>query len=249
MHSQNKFNLLLIHDDGRAFKFRISGRTMQFGIVASLVLILGGICGIWFGSVLWQENRKLNRIERNLQQEMAELNVQVERLQNMELLYKRSKSQTAETYPIAVISPEPIAADEDDDLPPDTHPETIHVMQRPDIMANPDLSEINTKAVRVVNMSVRISSERTLISMDLHNDTQSQLSGNAVFSFISENGDHMPLSYEDQYFRISRFKKVVATTTLPATGGNISNAALLVEIKSSDGTLMFRKLYPFTSSP
>ena len=98
---------------------------------------------------------------------------------------------------------------------------------------------------RIDNVSTRLSGNTRLrISIDLHNTSGSQLAGKTLFALVDEQNIRTPLEHDDQSFRISHYKKVVANVNIPPSISDASKTRLLVEVLHSDGNVLLRKLFP-----
>jgi hypothetical protein len=114
-----------------------------------------------------------------------------------------------------------------------------------DAPPDPDKMPVDSNQVRVDAVSALLSKDRRLrVSMDLYNESGRQIAGTLSFFLLTVDEARTPLPHSDAAFRISRLKKFASIITIPDAVGDLTNAALIVEVVSSDKTLLFRQLYP-----
>lgn len=110
-----------------------------------------------------------------------------------------------------------------------------------------DVSPINNGQARIEDVQAQVSPQGKIrVTFSLSNaDTSKQLAGHVVMVAIDGKGVGHDLSIpaEAADFRISRFKKIVASARLPQglSSGDISLVA--IEIRSGD-TIVFRDAFP-----
>ncbi|WCB46321.1 hypothetical protein [Nitratidesulfovibrio vulgaris] len=111
-----------------------------------------------------------------------------------------------------------------------------------------DISPINNGQARVDDVQVQISPQGKIrVTFSLSNgDTSRQLAGHVVFVAIDGKGTGHDLAIpaEAADFRISRFKKIVASARLPQGLSSGDIALVAIEIRSGD-TIVFRDAFPF----
>lgn len=261
MKNKGKFSILLIHDDGEAYRYRISRAMLRGILLTGFLLVLLGCFGTWVGLENWTKSRDMAQSERRLQQELAELKVEVERLSNIEELITRSKSNKAdmamgligqaisESVPPGQAPGQNIVATPGNGTP--AQPDEPNAASSPVPAAGDtpplpaELAPLESKMTRIDNVSTRLSGNTRLrISIDLHNTSGSQLAGKTLFALVDEQNIRTPLEHDDQSFRISHYKKVVANVNIPPSISDASKTRLLVEVLHSDGNVLLRKLFP-----
>ena len=231
-------------------------------LLTGFLLVLLGCFGTWVGLENWTKSRDMAQSERRLQQELAELKVEVERLSNIEELITRSKSNKAD------MAMGLIGQAISESAPPEQAPgQNLMATPGNGTAAQPgeannassplpaagdtppplpaELAPLESKMTRIDNVSTRLSGNTRLrISIDLHNTSGSQLAGKTLFALVDEQNIRTPLEHDDQSFRISHYKKVVANVNIPPSISDASKTRLLVEVLHSDGNVLLRKLFP-----
>lgn len=93
-HSDSRYSLLLMRDDGHVKRIRVSPLALRL-LVAGLFLlpVLTGL-GTWAAVSFWQGNTALVDSNRLLERELKEARVELERLSNLETLLRRSAPET-----------------------------------------------------------------------------------------------------------------------------------------------------------
>jgi len=104
--------------------------------------------------------------------------------------------------------------------------------------------------VRINGFSALLSKDRRLrVRMDLYNESGRQLVGTLSYFVLTVDETRTPLPHPDAAFRISRLKKFVSNLVIPDSVGDLTNAALVVEVTNAEKLLLFRKFYQLTSAP
>lgn len=110
-----------------------------------------------------------------------------------------------------------------------------------------DVSPINNGQARIDDVQAQVSPQGKIrVTFSLSNaDTSKQLSGHVVMVAIDTKGAGHDLSIpaEAADFRISRFKKIVASARLPQGLSNSDISLVAIEIRSGD-TIVFRDAFP-----
>lgn len=254
-----KFSLILMHDDGKAHRFRVG----KFFFVVLLFLLLslpvfGGL-GVWVGWNAWQFQQKWQAEQHALELSYADCRLQAERLSNIVRLAGLSTETTGAipAAPTSASMPSDTASTLASSSPvtaPYPPPAVQPLPSTPEPAVDARLDEaanLDAGVVRLENLLAREQDGRKLrISLDLYNakPNAGQISGKITFALIDPDGQQHPLDYEDTAFRITRFKKVLVPATLPPALTGADNSALIVTVAADDGTVFLRKIFPVERS-
>ena len=99
MSPVNKYSLILMHDDGRTRRLRVRAGFFRLLVALLVFLAVAGGVGIWIGWQAWQYRQTWQEDRYNLERELAECKVRLERLSNMEALYERSRMAVVSVPP------------------------------------------------------------------------------------------------------------------------------------------------------
>lgn len=267
MKATGKFSLILMHDDGQTRRIRLSRGFFRFMLCMLFLLPVFGTLGMWTGYVSWQAGQQWEAERHVLVTQINETKVALERLANIEELYKRA--EVALPARITETSTEPLISDsktpdmKNGAKPAETgtpSPGTA-VSSGPATPLTPGAGNVDSAAevdsqlivdtgvVRVENVVPRLVDPRRLrIAVDLYNaePTGQQLSGKVHFSLLTAEGQEVKLSIDDAPFRISRFKKIVTSAALPTALNSTTNAVIKLEVFVDD-SMVYRNLYPVES--
>lgn len=259
----SKFSLILMHDDGKAHRVRVGKFFFLVLTVLLLVLpILGGF-GIWTGLNAWQYLQEWQLQQRTLEQALAECRLQAERLSNVVRLAGLS-TETNGAVPAVATAPSPSVADTSPagtapavSPAPATAPAPPPAVQplpsAPDLAPEPrpeEIPTIDTGVLRLENVVARGQDSRKLrVSLDLYNakPNAGMISGELTFALIDHDGKVHALDHDNTAFRITRFKKVLVTATVPDELASSDNAALLITATADDDEPLLRKIFPVES--
>lgn len=256
MKASPKCSLILMRDDGHTRRVRLSQRLLRLLCVLLVLLPFFGVGGLWLGYETWRFQQEWDEERRALTDRLNENKLALERLGNIEALYKRTVGGAiVPSGPEGAASPRPAGAAEKPGDSAAAPPATGSAPQTAAPPGDGGIHEIDnqlivdTGVVRIENVVPRLVDPRKLrITVDLYNAEPAgqQLSGQVRFYVLTGEGQEWKLNSDDAQFRISRFKKVVATSSLPGTLNDAANAAVKIEVLVSDA-VVYRKLYPIES--
>ena len=246
------YSLLLMRDNGRAYRFRFGLRLFRAlcGTALLLPLLLGGIG--WLGWHLYHDNAVLNGQLRRLEEENKTLTSTIRRLSNLERLLDMSEnaklsalqSQQAKLK-AAAQGPMPL------EVPPPENPKDqtqdailLDVAQSPQASATP---AVDLKSVGVENLRIRRQGTTLHVALDLHNILQkSQIGGQVSCILKGPTGESflLELPKDVSVFRISRFKRVSFATPLPTVARGFAASTLILEISLEERGIVYRNEYP-----
>lgn len=90
MMTDEKYSLLLMRDDCRVRRLRVSPLALRLLTVSLVLLPLLAAFGVWAGFSFWQANRALVSQNQSLDRDLKEARVELERLSNLESLLRSS---------------------------------------------------------------------------------------------------------------------------------------------------------------
>ncbi|MEG6504787.1 hypothetical protein V6B97_03975 [Nitratidesulfovibrio sp. 1201_IL3209] len=90
MMTDEKYSLLLMRDDCRVRRLRVSPLALRLLTISLVLLPLLAAFGVWAGFSFWQANRALVGQNQSLDRELKEARVELERLSNLESLLRGS---------------------------------------------------------------------------------------------------------------------------------------------------------------
>lgn len=90
MMTDEKYSLLLMRDDCRVRRLRVSPLALRLLTISLVLLPLLAAFGVWAGFSFWQANRALVSQNQSLDRELKEARVELERLSNLESLLRNS---------------------------------------------------------------------------------------------------------------------------------------------------------------
>ncbi len=238
-----KLSLILMDDDGATRRYRVRRSTVRFFIFMTFFLPV--VCGgLIYGSYLLYEKNLALEYDNKLKVEQAvKYEAEIEKLSNLEAIRQSEiealKATINKKEDDALIahesqSSEPVNSDE--------------VEAPKEEKALEEYLPVDSGIVSLENVSARlIEGKKLRLSIDLHNATQSQISGGVVLYVLSSQGQRSPLDLSNSDYKIVKMKKIVSAVTIPNSIGNMTNASLMVEVLDSTGKIIHRQLFPIES--
>ena len=253
MTSKEKCCLLLMRDDGRTRRWRVSlclFRALCCTVIL-LPLLLG--CAGWMIWNLYEDNTDLHIQQRQLEQENKTLSAALRRLSNLEqlldmpdhakLLALQNQQTMLKVAELDSLPPE---------VPPQENPKDQNQADAISLEATPSSPPSSTpvidmRLIGVENVHARRLGDKLRIALDLHNTQQkNQLSGHVLCTVKSMRGEPVFLEIPKDIasFRINRFKRAVFAPTLPAAMRNLPELTVTLEIHLEDRGVAYRNEYP-----
>ena len=259
MSAGEKYSLLLMRDDGRTLRWRISLRFFRaLCFTVALLPLLLGVAG-WLAWVLYDDNTALIAHMRQLEQENKTVNAAFRRLANLEqlldmpdnarLLALQNQQAKVKAAEHGALSPE---------IPPQ---ENIKEQNQGDAIsleaaAPPQPAAAPTVDMRLIGVenvhARRLGNNSLRIALDLINSQQkNQLAGHVSCTVKSETSEGVLLEIprEVSSFRINRFKRAVFAPALPAAMRNLPALTVLIEINLEERGIVYRNEYPVEYAP
>lgn len=227
--SESKYSVLFMRDDASVKRYRIRPFWLKFFFWFQLLLVAVACGGAWVGYTFWQERSSLIAEKIDLEQHLHEAEIQLERLDNIQKILKSYDPRELQSLLSATPSEEP--------APP----------KQPDIDLNQIFTHVDTREVKVDNLQARHNGSNVTLSFELNNlQTSKQLAGVVDISLFGTDGkQYIPqTNRNDLVFQIQRFKRIRTSFNLPKELSKDSVFGVRLEIKGSQGEMIFRETYP-----
>jgi hypothetical protein len=220
----SNFSVLFMRDGSDVKSFRVSPRRLKLllwiaGVAALLVTIALAV-----GLRSFVGYRLLLNERRSLESSLAEAQVNLERLGNLDKIQKsQGKDAGAAKGPAA------------DKASPAT--------------AQRVFSLVNTGAMTVENFRGQVGSQSVNVTFDLNNRGSGALSGDIRLLLLRNDGSLTTLDVpsQDLTYQIQRFKRISTSAPVPEGLTRREALGLRIEIKTSEGELIFGETYALGS--
>ncbi len=94
MAQPGKYTVLVMHDNGKTRRYRISTRLLHTLLVFFLLLPFVAGAAIWFGYTNWQKNSLLASTNQTLMEDLAKSEMELHRLANLETFLAENEPRT-----------------------------------------------------------------------------------------------------------------------------------------------------------
>lgn len=230
MSKDEKLNLIIMRDDSRVRRYRVRLSWFRFFLYAQIVLLLAAGLGAYGGFTYWVKKLELSQSNAALREEISEMQMQLERLQNIEEILKTNDPEEIQALFSSV------------------------TRERASLAQNPvDLLEIFTatdlQMAGVGNLQIRRTGDGLRLSFELNNLTDKTISGTTLVYFITKDATVIQAQGKDSElnFEIQRFRKINAMLHLPPGLTVDEIFALRVSIANSKGESIFIQTYLFAN--
>ena len=223
MTKDTNFSVLFMRDDSDVRSFRVSPRRLKLLLWILGVLALVVVVGLAVGVRSFVGYRVLLSERRSLESSLAESQVALERLGNIDKIQKS----------LGLKEPGKVLSEEK------ASPATS---QRA-------FAKINTGAITVENFRGQVTSQALNVSFDLNNRAAAALSGDIRLLLLRNDGSLVELEApaQDLTFQIQRFKRISTSARIPDGLVRREALGLRIEIKTSDGDLILGETYALGS--
>lgn len=221
MTKDSNFSVLFMRDDSDVKTFRVSPRRLKLLLwvtgVAALLMVIALVVGLRS----FVGYRALLNERRDLESSLADAQVNLERLGNLD---KIQKSQGLSKDPGAKGQAEAKAA-----------PGSA---QRAFVL-------VNTGAMTVENFRGQVTGQTLSVTFDLNNRASGSLSGDIRLLLLRSDGSLTPLNVpaQDLSYQIQRYKRISTSAPIPEGLTRREALGLRIEIKTSEGDLIFGETY------
>ncbi len=220
----SSYSVLFMRDDADVKTLRVSPRRLKLLLWLSLGLTVVVLVGLIVGLRSFVGYRSLLSERRDLEVQLAEAQVNLERLGNL------SKIQNGADTPKGKDAPKP--------------------QEKPSQPLARAFTKINAGTIAVENFKVQLSGTSLTTSFDLNNRAQGSASGGISLLLLRSDGTLTELevpSASDVTYQIQRFKRISATARTPEGLTRREALGLRVEIKNSDGEVILGETYSLGS--
>ena len=223
-----KYNVLFMRDDQQVRRYRIGPSLLRFLIWTPALLVLIAAGGLWAGYTYWERNDSLLTERVQLQQQLGDMQIQLERLENVQQILQSNDPEELQ----ALFGTMSIDASSD---------------ERPAVDLASLLHRVDSRKVQVNNITLKDANNNMYrLTFDLNNvDTKNPVGGRITLAFITRDGQQLPIEADADAlkFYISRFKKIVSSFTQPESLSQTDLYGLQVVITSKGKTLL-QAIYP-----
>lgn len=225
-----KYSVLLMRDDSNVRRFRVSPFWLKLGVYALVCIVVLAAAGIVGGYTFWHKNQALSQSRKTLERRLVEMQVRLERLENVEKLMERTDPEELTALAGSVgRKPGPVVP------PPDINLSTLFVQ------ADSHLCRVENLQVQFVNHSMRTSFDVNNLQLD-----NKVLVGDVSFALVTNGGKVLKVEArsKDLNFSIQRFKRIISKFSLPKNVARDDIFALQVKIVSPQGEMIFSDTFP-----
>jgi len=217
------YSVLFMRDDADVKTLRVSPRRLRLLLWISIGLGVVVLIGLIVGLRSFVGYRSLLNERRDLEVQLAEAQVNVERLGNLDKLQKGGA-----TPPPAKDSGKGQASDK-----------SAQPLSRA-------FSKINAGTIAVENFRAQMSGTALTTTFDLNNRSQNSTTGGISLLLLRNDGTLTELAVQnnsDLTFQIQRFKRISTTANAPEGLTRKEALGLRVEIKNSNGEVILGETY------
>lgn len=222
MTKDSNFSVLFMRDDSDVKTVRVSPKRLRLLLWVSGVAALLVLAGLAVGLRSFVGYRVLLTERRGLESSLAEAQVALERLGNLD---KIQKSQGAPKDAAAGK-----AQGEQKALP---------------AAAQRAFTKVNTGAMTVESLRCQLGGQNMSITFDLNNRASGGLSGDIRLLVLRNDGSLTPLDVpaQDLTYQIQRYKRISTSAPIPEGLTRREALGLRIEINTSEGELVFGETY------
>lgn len=249
MSNDTRLSLILMSDDGARRTLRVRrGRFYAFMICLFCFPLLAAGLG-WWSFQLWRSNAALTAEQVRLERALLEAEATAERLENLEILLKEQNVDGRRLLAHRLVGHSEATASVEPEESPEVQKEMEQALKQPsEGPGHAEFPAVASDLVKVLNVRARsLGNGRLRVSLDLRNtERQKVVSGVVEVTLLTADGQQHAVSFEPDDvgdFRISRFKRAVMVSRLPRSVGKLENSQVIIEVKKTDGELLFRNIF------
>lgn len=226
-----KYNVLFMRDNDTVKRYRLS--PFWLGVFFWFIVILATCAGVgaWSGYKFWNQNTELRQDKHELQKNLNEASVQLERLENVNKILDSYDPTDVQSLLTSVPVEEKKA-------------EFTPRIDLKKLLFYKDLMRAG-----IENVKLNLSGGSLVLSFDLNNlQTASSLSGDANVELIGNNGSEAIIKADsnDMSFHIQRFKVVRTRFAIPAKMSLKDIYGLRLMITTTNNELIYSEVYPLS---
>ncbi len=215
------YSVLFMRDDADVKTLRVSPRRLRLLLWVSAGLGVIMLIGLIVGLRSFVGYRSLLSERRDLEVKLAEVQVDLERLGNLDKLQKGA----------------PSAKDAKD---------PGHAADKSPQAVSRAFAKINAGTIGVENFKAQVTGSSLATTFDLNNKAQGSASGSIALLLLRNDGSLTELdaaTASDLTYQIQRFKRISATARVPEGLTRREALGLRVEIKNSDGEVILGETF------
>ncbi len=224
-----KYSILLMRDDSNVRRYRISPLWLKLGVYAIVCLIVLSAGGIAAGYTFWDKNRVLSESRKKMERRLVEMQVRLERLENVQKLLEGTDPEDLTALAGAV-------------------GRTASAVPQPELDLKSLFSSKDSHLAKVENLQVQFVNHSMRVSFDVNNLQQNNaaLNGQVSFTLITNAGKRVAVvaKSSELNFSIQRFKRIITLFSLPKDVVQDDVFALQVKIVSPEGEMIFSDTFP-----
>ncbi|MBI5519910.1 MAG: hypothetical protein HY916_07610 [Desulfovibrio sp.] len=224
----SSYSVLFMRDDADVKTLRVSPRRLRLLLWISSAVALVVLVGLVIGLRSFVGYRGLLSERRDLEVKLAQAQVDLERLGNLELLQKGGSGKEA-------------GKDNGKDSK-----ESARTPDKSPLAMSRTFAKINSGALAVENFRAQLSGNVLTTSFDLNNKAQGSSTGSITLLLLRNDGSLTELDAAnptDLTYQIQRLKRISAAARAPEGLTRREALGLRVEIKNSDGEVILGETY------
>jgi len=214
------YSVLFMRDDADVKTLRVSPRRLKLLLWISICLAMLVTIGLAVGMRSYVGYHILLKERRDLEVRLADSQVNLERLGNLEKIQKGASAPAKEGK---TKTAEPATG-----------------------RANRAFHKVDSGAMTVENFRAQMQGGNVAVAFDLNNRAQGAASGDIALLLLRNDGTLTELdaaSASDLTYQISRFKRISASARAPQGVSRKEALGLRVEIKNSSGEVILGETY------
>ncbi len=217
----DSYSVLFMRDDADVKTYRVSPRRLKLLLWFSGALAVIVVVALIVGARSYMGYRSLLKERRDLQLRLADAQVNLERLGNLQKIQQDAGPNgkgASKATPTKAAGPASTAR---------------------------AFSRINTGAIAVDNLRLQLAGGTLRVGFDLNNRTGNAAAGSIDLLLLRANGSLTALDAApatDLTYQITRFKRIAVTAVIPRTGRRDA-LGLRMEIKNTKGEVILGETY------
>ncbi len=254
--SGEKVNVIIMRDNGEARRLRVSRSLLRWFIIFCCIMPCLAIIGIGCSMTLWQERSIMRQHIAILEHTNETYRMKSERLATLEALLQRdanTENTIIETTQENAKNTSQTNKKHEKEKKPtpqekSKNQETLaHEAAQQEGPGHAEFPIVDTKQIAMGNVQVRLLSQNRLrTALDLRNlNSPESISGDIYCTLSLASGESIPLTLNPKnvgFFKIQHWKRAVLFATLQEAY-DLTNAQVLIEVKTSDNVLIYRNIY------
>ncbi len=255
--SKGKLSILVMRDDSKVKRMRVSPFFIRFCLYALIAIILVGAAGTYAGYKFWKDSASLEKDKSILAERLVEAKVKIERLENIENILKSDDPTELQTL-LGSFNPDAVSLivdvpskDEATEKAAVGDQKTPQEPECPKIDLTKILQSEDAGVVSITNFSMKTTDKKEIVmfSFELANiQSEKTLAGDLVLFAISKDGSihGIKAAKKEMDFSIQRYKQVSITAELPQDTSIEDVYGFRLVTNTSSGKKVFSEIYPIS---